>query len=348
MRFVWRSITAVAFCLVMSSGALAIDPGFNGEISYEHLNLPKTEFTYIFDFTNLPAPNAVPSKDENHDGDLDGGRLDLSLGGRGTFAGIPIIAGLKGYYAQHDDSQSLSCQTVTLAATCAHGPLFEPDPNSQQVVAYGVGSNLIYQTDLDVDTWGIALEGQSAAKSMTGAIDVKLGAGYRRIDTDLSINGRRVSGGAGIPIPFSLDEATDTGYLGGYIGAGGKLPLGGGFALAVDGDVGVYWAHTDYDGRYISSGAAIATTNLDQSLTLDRDTSAIIASLKVGLDKDFGAFRAGLFGRGEYYSYAPEMNYNDVEGVVAPVGGSNNGTSIGRGDAWTASFGGRVTVPFTQ
>ena len=123
MRFCWRSTTAAACCLIMSRGALAIDPGFNGEISYEHLNLPKTEFTYTFDFTNQPAPNGAPSKDENHDGGLDGGRLDLSLGGRGTFAGIPIIAGLKGYYAQHDDSQSLSCQTVTVAAGCAHEPL---------------------------------------------------------------------------------------------------------------------------------------------------------------------------------------------------------------------------------
>ena len=172
-----------------------------------------------------------------------------------------------------------------------------------------------------------------------------------RIDTDLSINGRRVSGGAGIPIPFSLDEETDTGYLGGYIGAAGTLPLGGGFALTVDGDVGVYWAHTDYDGRYISSGSSIVSTDLDQSLKLDRDTSAIIASLKVGVDKDFGAFRVGLFGRGEYYSYAPEMNHNDVDRILgpnAPVGGSNDGTSIGRGDAWAASVGGRVTVPFTQ
>ena len=186
---------------------------------------------------------------------------------------------------------------------------------------------------------------------MTGAIDVKLGAGYRRIDTGLSINGGRVSGGAGIPIPFSLDETTNTGYLGGYIGAGGHVPLGGGFAFTVDGDVGIYWAHTDYHGRYVSTGGA-APSILDQSLKLDRDTSAVIASLKVGLDKDFGAFRAGLFGRGEYaYSYAPEMNYNDVDRVLGPnfpIGGSNDGTSIGQGDAWAASIGGHVTVPFTQ
>ena len=200
---------------------------------------------------------------------------------------------------------------------------------------------------MDATTWGVALKGQTVSpKAFGSALNIKLGTGYRRIDTDLSINGGRVSGGAGIPIPLSLSEDTSTGYLGGYIGAVGKLPLGQGFALTVDGDVGIYWAHTDYDAQYISSGSTIGTTNLSQSLTLDRDTSAVIAALKVGVDKDFGMFKAGIFARGEYYSYAPEMRYNDVDQFGgATAGGSNNGISIGRGDAWTASAGGRVTVP---
>jgi hypothetical protein len=90
-------------------------------------------------------------------------------------------------------------------------PLFDPDPNTQQIVAYGVGSNVLYQADLDATTWGVALKGQTVSpKAFGSALYIKLGTGYRRIDTDLSINGGRASGGAGIPIPLKTPVAATT------------------------------------------------------------------------------------------------------------------------------------------
>lgn len=330
-------IAILGAALSICGSAQALEPGLSGEVSYEHLNLPETKYTHLFDsITGLSA------KDVNQDGDLDGERFDVSLAARGSFAGVPIIAGVTGYYAHHQDSQTTTCQS-SATAFCTRVPFFDPDPTTQQSVAYGDGSNVVSDIAVTANTWGVALEAQttSVKSSLSGSVDVKGGAGYRRIDTELSLLNRRVSGGAGSPVPGTLGEDYDTGYLGGYLGAVGKVPFGYGLALTFDGDVGLYWAHTDFDGLYTSSGSTlIPTSNITESLTLDHDKTTVIASLKVGIEKDFGMFKASVFGRGEYCSYAPEVKYDDLS--------SNNGTSIQNGSAWTASVGGRMTVPFGQ
>ncbi|MCC7251991.1 hypothetical protein [Hyphomicrobium sp.] len=341
MHLFWRTAAGIMACFFFAKNATAIEPGSSAEISYEYLDLPESSFTHTFDFFVQNAPVSVPSREQNHDGDVDGARLDLSLAGTGIFMGAPVVAGVKGYYAEHDGDQVISCQTLTLAQACNRMPLFDPDPNLQSSVGYGAGV-AVYESKLDTRTWGIALEAQTAgSKPIFGVADLKLGAGYRRIDTEFTINGGRVSGGA--PVPFTLDEDNGTGYLGGYVGAGSTLPLGAGFVLTIDAEVGVYWAHTEYDGQYTSAGMV----GVAQSLSLERDEAAAVAALKLGFEKDFGSFQVAVFGRGEYYSYAPEMRYNEIDrvGGVA-LGGIRDGTTIGDGDAWTASAGGRVTVPF--
>ncbi|MFV0297106.1 MAG: hypothetical protein ACK5JT_13410 [Hyphomicrobiaceae bacterium] len=142
-------------------------------------------------------------------------------------------------------------------------PLFDPDPNTQQILPYSIERNIEHLADVDTTTWSVALEGQSiAVPSSAGTLHWKAGAGYRRIDSEISFDGRRVSGGLGTPSPFSLNEDIETGYLGGYAGAGGNLPFGNGFALTYDGEIGVYWAHTEYLGRYTQSGSSISPLNL--------------------------------------------------------------------------------------
>ena len=348
---------------VVCGSAAAVEPGLGAELSYEHLKLPKTQFTFVYDnsgaFGNVPFD--LVSKDTNHNGSLDGARLDLSWGTRTTlFGGVPIVAGIKGYYARHSSSQTSTCSSTSDARSCAHAPLFDPDPNALQLAVYAPPVNpgdppvnIVTRTHRDTTTWGLALEGQSVdARVLAGTIATKAGLGYRRIDAGTSLNGSRVSGGLGTPVPFSLSEDNGTGYLGGYVGAVAKLPLGDGYVLALDGEAGLYWAHTSYKGRYSQSDEPFLTSvDLAQTLTLGRDTAAVIAALKVGVDKDFGAFKAGVFARGEFYSYAPEMRYNNVDRydlALPPTGGANDGTSIARGVAWTASLGARVTVPFGQ
>ncbi len=74
--------------------AQAVEPGLSAEVSYEKLKLPGTQLTYIFNnvLGQAAAPNGVVSKDQNHDGKVDGARYDLSWGSRTSlFGGVPIV-----------------------------------------------------------------------------------------------------------------------------------------------------------------------------------------------------------------------------------------------------------------
>lgn len=339
------ALVAISVC----NPAHAVELGLNGEVSSEWLKLPGVQYTHIIDVTTF-APNNLVSKDQDHDGHMNGSRLDLSWGTRTTFfSGLPFTAGIKGYYALHDGDQTASCTSLAFTSLCAHDPLFDPNPITGNTIAYSPGTNVVTMTDISTTTWGVALEGQTTSmKSSVSTLNVKAGSGYRRIDTALSLDGRGVSG-LDVGFPYTLRENIGTGYLGGYVGAVAKLPLGDDFALSLDSEVGLYWAHTDYSGRYIQTGNAPFPGDDDQSLSLTRDTTTVIAALKVGLDKNFGAFKMGIFARGEYYSYAPEIQYNDIDRCCGFVfGGRSDGTSVDAGDAWTASIGGRVTIPIGQ
>ena len=154
--------------------------------------------------------------------------------------------------------------------------------------------------------------------------------------------------------PVTLAETITTDYWGGFVGAFFKAPLAPGLTATLDTEAGLYWAHTEYSGNYSQTSiASIPSANVTQSLLLARDAPAVIASLKLGLEQDLGGIRAGVFVRGEYYSYVPSMAYNDVDRLTGlcggrGCGGGNDGTSIGNGQMLSASFGARVTVPFGQ
>lgn len=334
--FVRGLVPVFAACLAAAlvTPAKALEPGLDGGGGYEHLELPSTRFSHKFDQVTGATPKIV-----DHDGDLDGTRVDASLAGRGNFGGVPIIAGIAGYYGSHDGRQTSTCISG-VSDLCARISYVDPDPLALNTVLFAPGSRVVTVTTVDTTTWGIILQAQTdTAASQNGAkLDLKGGAGYRRIDTDLALNQTRLSGGSGAPVPGSLREAYDTGYLGSFIGVVGKLPVGYGIDLKVDGDVGIYWARTDFDGVYVTTGSAFAWQNYRQAYAMERDEAAIIASLKISLDKDFGPVKVGVFARGEYYSYAPEIQYLDSAG--------NDVTAIKDGDAWAASAGGQLIVPF--
>lgn len=143
----------------------------------------------------------------------------------------------------------------------------------------------------------------------------KLGLGYRRMDTYRTLNGIDVAPAFNFRSrAFSVKEDMDTDYLGGFLGAVAVIPVHDGLALSVDGEAGLYWGHTEYRGKYAQTTVAfLPTANITQRLSPDDDEAAIIAALKVALDQDFGGFKVGIFGRGEYYSYAPKTRHNDID-----------------------------------
>ena len=119
--------------------------------------------------------------------------------------------------------------------------------------------------------------------------------------------------------------------------------------LKADGEAGLYWANTDYEGNYNATVSQFANAIVNQSLSLSDDELAVIAALKFSAEKDMGRYKLAGFVRGEYISYAPRMAYNDADPFnTLPNRGINNGTSIDDSDAWTFSAGARLTVPLRR
>ena len=211
------AVALAAVAALHASVALAVEPGLTGEVSYDHLKLPSTRFTFVFNASgqNFRAPNGVVSKVENHDGSLAGARLDMSWGTRTTFMGwLPMVAGIKGFFGRHDNAMESGCKASSSSAICAHMSLFDPDRNTQQIVI-STGS-LAYSTDMAATIWGLAVEGQvPAVRSTYGTINLRIGSGYRQVDTSLSMSGRRLN--SNFPTPFTMSEKVRTGYVGGYV-----------------------------------------------------------------------------------------------------------------------------------
>lgn len=143
----------------------------------------------------------------------------------------------------------------------------------------------------------------------------------------------------------TLSEDLDTDYYGVYAAWGGnytpflfsRLWNRWGLQSSFQLRGGVYYADTDYDGRYTLSGAA---ANLDRTtrLSLSDDDVAFIGGLSLETRKRIGP-RATLSLRSEYeyYSYVPQIRYNDNDVTGgAPRPGPTVGTRIDDDDAFSA------------
>lgn len=224
----------------------------------------------------------------------------------------------------------------------------DPDPNTRSYPNFAVGGIQAFRTERDVDHWGLALD--LSPQSTTG---LRAGPAFRRIDQDIMITGNEVSnpatGGAPDPYQFTYHEDLETNYWGGFVGANGAIDLGGGWSLQGDAEAGLYWANTDYLGKYaVTNSTATGNPNISQQLFLDSDELAFIGVFKGTVEKDFGLFRLGAFGRVEYISSAPEVAYNDVERMgttFEAIGGPHDGTTVGDRYAYSVSTGARLTVP---
>ena len=78
----------------------------------------------------------------------------------------------------------------------------------------------------------------------------------------------------------------------------------------------------------------------------DSDTAVIVKG-RAELEKTFGNVALAAFIQGEFYSYAPKIQYNDTDrGPIGRIGNRNDGSSIIKGAASTVTAGGRVRVKF--
>lgn len=311
------------------------------------LSLPDIEFTRQFNENVAGNPVAGVLKDNEDFIDEYGwninGSLSTPMGG-----GRQITLG--GFFARIENDDSLSCVSpASGTATCAWVNI---TPNSGSVQIAGSGFSTVVKSSRDVDYWGSSLEfTQRLTPDVMGVTAtpnhryLSIAADIRGIDQDISLRttNPQSTGNA------RYNEDLDTRYYGAYLAYGGdyspmlfsglwnRWGLKSSFQLRG----GVYYADTDYDGNFVSSLSGFAPLNT--RLSLSSDDTAFIGGLVLETSKQIGARTAlSLKSEYEYYSYVPDMAYNDTDG--ATIAGSNVGTRIGDDDAFSAKTMLRLTI----
>ncbi len=256
---------------------------------------------------------------------------------------------LSGFWANIEDDDTSSCTSVA-GAICIVNALI-PNPAALVALAAAVGTSFISRTERDVDQAGVALEvkqlltpGISGVTQAPNARYLALGADWRAIYQDMTINTTLPPGA------FSqiYTEELDTDYYGVFAAYGGdywpmlfkglwnRWGLQSSFRL----QGGIYYADTDYSGIMRSTSALALNSNAGDS----NNEVAFIGGLTLETRKQIGR-RATLSLRSEYeyYSYVPDMNYNDtING--GNLLGPNVGTTIGDDDAYAMRTSLRLTM----
>jgi len=318
----------------------AFQPTLTIGVSHARLHLPEIEFTHlseqVFDDTLF--------KFENHDGEVDGGRLDIAFDAfalrRGSWTEIVSI---KGFYAALDSSNTLICDQAPVTTNCTYGPLVQDNPLIED--KKDSNDDMLQTAHRDVDHWGVALESRFILGDVEPGREplfaAKAGLAYKAINQDNKVEGADIDVADDV---FTYDESLDTSYWGAFIGLQKIWPVGAGFSVLVDGEVGLYYADTDYSGSFVASGT-LPEDFANEQLSLEDQQVSAIGALRVEARKAFPRFTTALYGEAELYSYIPKMDYKDTEIDILPVTGFTPVTRIERGSAVAYSLGGRVSVP---
>jgi hypothetical protein len=298
----------------------------------------------------------------NDNGDLTGWRTDLRLA---DFARSPLPGGnevsfgLSGFFSNYQSSSSSHC-TYSLTTDCAFVNIIDFDPN--QANNTGPFGNLNIKTSRNVNYYGVALDAHlgswlgGSLKDWTGSLKdapvalaaspFYVGIGMRGLDETAKLT----SVDPLVCDPVTYKETLNTHYYGGFIGVDEKGALGDGWAVNLNATAGVYYADTEYQGRYsgyapvIGVGYVQDQGNLNESL----DKASFIGTVRLGLDRSLGWGRLGIFAQAEYLSYVPRIVYNnnDQASVLSfPIAGTQYGTQIKSSDAFNYTTGVSLVLP---
>lgn len=344
-------LASLLLALIGAAPAGAAGPVVGLEVSaYEYLDLPDMDFAV--EGTNL-GPSFSSHRDETHDGLVDGARFDFFVGGLGLG---PIRVRAEGFYSYlpADDSRN-TCQTqgggAVGATFCTTIPI-EFDPTAFAGAAVFAlpttfSQTVVYDTERHVDHWGAGLEIESRDPFVLGSLSVwpKAGFHFRRLDQDIDLRATGLGGAMGIAGGYvSYDEDLDTDYVGGYLGVRIEQTIGSSFVLGLDLEGGGYQANVDYQGIYDDRTSQFPTFGVGLVETSEsQDEPAAIGSAKLSLGWRFGLVELAAFARGEYVSYAPQMDYSDRDSIFAP---DNPETEVEADDYFSLSAGASVTLHF--
>jgi hypothetical protein len=155
-----------------------------------------------------------------------------------------------GFWARIDGADTVRCSS-TLDERCTITDIVD-DPEAAAPLP-PADSELIQRTDRDVDNWDAQAEGRFflQTQGFLRGLYIAAGPDIRGVDQDTSIR-------SSVPDVFDgrYSENLDTTYYGGFVAVGGKYSLfpqlasSLGLRSFVKARVGVYDAHTEYDGRF--------------------------------------------------------------------------------------------------
>lgn len=265
---------------------------------------------------------------------------------------------LSGFWANIDDEDSARCDDTGAALSCFWFQLVDDPAVVNGTSATGNLESVISSAEREVDQWGVSLEVKRQLDPTVSGVTqapprrfLAVGADIRGIDQDLDAIMTVINPGFSGPATYTED--LDTRYYGLTASWGGDINpflfkglwerwgLQSSFRLRG----GIYYADTDYDGRIVDQTAA--GTNISSVLSLSNDDVAFIGGLVTETRKRIGP-RTSLSLRSEYeyYSYVPEMAYNQVD--LFPGGdvgaGGQRGTVINDDDAFSMRTSLRLTI----
>lgn len=267
---------------------------------------------------------------------------------------VPVGAAtisLKGFWASIDQKQTDSCSSADNTTYCLINSIVD-DPGVQvSGIAVGTGT-LTSSAERSVNHWGSALESEWSIGSNTALVSEQrfaIGVDIRGIDQDIDAR-FRISNQPDYLVTY--DETLDTRYYGAYLAWGGdyepllfasiwkSLGLKSSFRL----QAGVYYADTDYEGQMIDRGTS-ALNDPTSALSLSRNDIAFIGGLTTETSKQIGPRTTlSLKSQYEYYSWVPDMSYNQVDDIARFSSGRQGGTRIGSDDAFSVRTSLRLTI----
>jgi hypothetical protein len=289
---------------------------------------------------------------ENIGGGFNGLRTDLRLE---NFArqqlpdGQTLAFGLSGFYAHYSGSANTHCM-YSATQDCAFVNVVDASKSLENNT--GPFGDLRITTRRDVDYYGAAADvrfaGPGGGYKDDGAVlsPLRFGFSFRGLDQNTKLT-------AVDPLvcdPVRYKEWLNTRYYGAYAGYDRTFPVAQtGWMLGVDGTAGLYYARSEYVGRYSAYAPVYGVGYVEDAGAAKNEFAhgAFIGTLRAGLSKDFGWMSAGFYGQAEYLGYAPKILYNNNDyagGAPWGIVGNNATTHIGGGEALNYTVGVSVTL----
>lgn len=364
------ALIAALFVVVIfpsNASAQTADPEFSLDVGWSAMNINDVKFAAITNF----LVTEVLDHQSNEDGRLNGYKLTGEFSGllphyRGSWL---ATVGFKGFYSRYEDKEQTRC-VYSATTDCIFVPLTDPDPNGTlggngADSSGGFFADWLTDVDRKVVYWGGAVEYHFSRETpqYQSLKDQSLKDGpvvqqiapapfrwlaalsVRQLNQDMSLYS--VDRGPTAD-PVTLTDDLDTSYYGGYVGFSSEKQVGYGMRVKLSGQTGLYYAHTDYDGAYTATASLGDDSPVSSSVSLSDDAPAMIGLLHLLLERDFGRTTIGLFGEAEWLSYVPKVLYNDTDlsgGVPYDITGSQDGTALGEGSAFTYTVGARLRIP---